>query len=484
MDQSTATPSHETSEPGMTGRSIVVDASVPPGEKPIAPPVDEVSKSLQDMKIQTGVAAKKKKKKKSRSKASKGVSGFEDNYADAPVTPAEHSEESKIYDPSRSFAERIEICIQRYRLRRKFDSMRKNVFDKYLTLGGIDTGQKMFGGGIDRSADDEDGEYEGDPNAIDFVSSDKASAGTKGSEWVVDFEGVAKCFFSSYYFINLDFATEIEIHRCTAVIRNFLNYVLHHNACPEYTEQILATRRLCDLANEEIIKVRRVSTALPGDFNMACSTLHGGFFKGLYCEGFEWAYEDGSAMGMSDKKAKDTFMTGLSAYGTDDQVIAALTGLHTVGTKPMSFEITGIEGPDDQIRDFYERQLKGSYKALGKMKAKRWWNPWAADEDVTDEEAEAERAKDTIEYEFWVNMDVLDDCFVGMKMDAQVYELSCGLRYFDTVTNVYCSYHTSMEVEMMSGWKQPGPRGGGELQQEEANNEEGEKVLGDEDAEW
>ena len=93
-------------------------------------------------------------------------------------------------------ARRIEACIQRYKAKRRFDSHRKDLFDKYLSLGGIETGPKMFGGGLDAKAiDDMDAQEIATMTATDYVGKDKSSMGTSGqqnSEWVVDFEAVAK----------------------------------------------------------------------------------------------------------------------------------------------------------------------------------------------------------------------------------------------------------------------------------------------------
>jgi hypothetical protein len=91
---------------------------------------------------------------------------------------------------------RIESCIQRYRARRRFDSERKDVFDKYLTLGGIDTGPKMFGGGLDPDTlAERDAGQISDLAAIDSVGRDKHDASTGASDmWTVDFVAVTKCF--------------------------------------------------------------------------------------------------------------------------------------------------------------------------------------------------------------------------------------------------------------------------------------------------
>jgi hypothetical protein len=109
---------------------------------------------------------KNKKKKKSRpGKTRRAITGFEGNkinrlkpccaehnltmiefYADAPTTPAEYAEEKRLYAADRSFPSRIEEAIQRYRQKRRFDSQRAFLFDKYLALAGIDSSPRMFQG--------------------------------------------------------------------------------------------------------------------------------------------------------------------------------------------------------------------------------------------------------------------------------------------------------------------------------------------------
>jgi hypothetical protein len=187
----------------LTGKQIVLDVNVPPETYQILnqpyeePPVDSITDGLSAATIgneadpEKAGGEKKKKKKKKKSK-NKGISGFEDNYADAPITPEEFAEErGDIYHPSRSFAERIEFAVQRYRARRKFDNLRKDIFDKYLSLGGIETGPKMFSGGFDqRNIDDKDAEQIATMTATDAVDIDKQD----GSKWKVDFEGVARAF--------------------------------------------------------------------------------------------------------------------------------------------------------------------------------------------------------------------------------------------------------------------------------------------------
>lgn len=124
---------------------------------------------------------------------------FTDFYADPPITPSEYNEEYfDVYSNSRSFIERIEQCVQRYRAARKLDSVRANVFNKYITLGGIDTSMKAFTGGLDQDTIEnfsaaevarfQAQDYVRGSTSLKFYNPDNAR------HWVIDFEGIAKGF--------------------------------------------------------------------------------------------------------------------------------------------------------------------------------------------------------------------------------------------------------------------------------------------------
>ena len=71
------------------------------------------------------------------------------------------------------------------------NSDRKDVFDKYLTYGGVDAGQKMFSGGLDANTLSNSTAAEiATLTAKHSVGEDKSD----DSIYVVDFEGVAKGF--------------------------------------------------------------------------------------------------------------------------------------------------------------------------------------------------------------------------------------------------------------------------------------------------
>ncbi|KAH0046561.1 hypothetical protein KCU72_g9632, partial [Aureobasidium melanogenum] len=123
-------------------------------------------------------------------KAMMKPTGFEEFYADAPVTPAAFEEEQSLYDKDISFETRIETAIQRYRARRKFHQQTAQVFNKFMTYGGIECGPKMFGGSDNRDLAEMDAAEIAAVTAIHFVSEDVLYT----DRWEVDFAGVAKGF--------------------------------------------------------------------------------------------------------------------------------------------------------------------------------------------------------------------------------------------------------------------------------------------------
>lgn len=261
-----------------------------------------------------------------------------------------------------------------------------------------------------------------------------------------------------------DVTTEKQIQSYTAIIRNFLNYLLHHDVCPEYEDQIHAARSTCNLAEKELWACKQGSLWLPGDFNTACSTLFGGYYTNMYIGDQAWARDLDIYKGMSTDAAKRIFKAGLAAQATDE-VINAFTAktkeqnLAVVSTIATGLEITHLVKADDDVLEMYAAQ-KPALKPLGRMKARTWYNPTLPKEDLTAEEeiAAAAAPPKITEYEVWVEDEVLEKCFVGMKFDATVRELNFGVSYFDTVIGVYCSFYSVLPNERMIGWREPGPR--------------------------
>ncbi len=436
-----------------------------------------------EVAVGVGSAPRKKKKKKPKSKRGLGMpTGFEEYYVDAPVTPAEFVEEKGLYDESRPFTERIEIAIQRYAAKRNFDSVRKDLFDKYLAYGGIEAGPKMFSGGLDAAdMSNMDAAEIALAKAHHSVAADKNNGGD--SHFVVDFEACAAAFLSSRLPVIYDLTTYVQIKSHTAIIFNFLNYLLHHEVCPEYRPHIYATRALCSLAEKELWQIVQAQALLPGDFNTACSEIFGGIFRGLYITGEEeWAQGLEVKRGMSPEMAKRAFKVGLAAQAGKDifkkyKVQSEEKTIRVTSITDMGLEVTELVPATPQALNIYNHDLAKGLKPLGLLKAKTWYKPGAEDEDLTEEEetSAATIQREVKEYEFWVEDHILEKCFVGMKFETTVTELSFGVSYFDALFGVYCSFYRVLPNEMMYGWREPGPP----LPMREKNvNGNGNKAVG------
>jgi hypothetical protein len=264
----------------------------------------------------------------------------------------------------------------------------------------------------------------------------------------------------------IDNQKQIELYAMT--IRNFLNYVLHHQVCEDYKDDVFAARKICDLAEKELWEIKQLREKLPGDFNVAASTLHGGIYDGVHMGDAGWAVDDpnykeyvASDRGFSTLEAERIFKTAI-AFAGDDKLfkVAMNADVTVVNSASRFFEVVGIERSDMKtvgeyamVRDFEGNT--GHIKALGKLKVQHWDGPQVVPEDFTDDENDKSVDKDAVET-FWLEDDVLQHCYVGLKMDIEVKTLSIGVKFFDQVNGLYCSFFTCLPNEKMYGWKEPG----------------------------
>ncbi|TLD09443.1 hypothetical protein PspLS_12003 [Pyricularia sp. CBS 133598] len=250
--------------------------------KPEPKPLDRQESSGGD-KV-TNPAKKKNRKRKNASQRGPTAlnkirgTGFEDGFADPPMTVEEFEEEKRIYDPETPFVDRIEECIQRYRGRRRLDSTRDLMFSRYLNMGGIDTSQRQFTGANGISKDDLAGLSKAEKRmaaANDVINrrGDDPRWFTPGNEcWTVDFTGVVAAYLSTR--LPFDVAGEQDmIALGVDTILNFINYVIKHDVCPEYGADLARARAVCKLAKIEFPLINRALAGGMGQFNYACRTI-------------------------------------------------------------------------------------------------------------------------------------------------------------------------------------------------------------------
>ncbi|KAJ4415778.1 hypothetical protein N0V82_007140 [Gnomoniopsis sp. IMI 355080] len=391
--------------------------------------------------------------------------GFEDGFADPPVTPDEHANELKIYDP------RIEECIQRYTARRRMSSDRAQLFMKYLFLGGIDTSQRQFTGTAQHVKDWKGDGYGPDElrafTANEFLGHGGDSKGLFYSpdvpeHWDVDFAGIVAGFLGSYL-PEQTYANSPEIRLAADTVLNFLNYVLL-----------------------ELPKIGEAGRVIPGDFNLACRVLFcstgapldsGDFNPGyhLYQDEKVYSLPDGETIKFPD--ALDPCVTVPANF--DAQLVFRSTiALHEPD------HIARINDPSDPVRVinafeevyevreivFAERKLVDIYEGITEAnKTARSVQPvghivllptiiedgW--DNHPTYAEGRVDSPGKPIS--LYMDHDVLKHLGVGMKMRATVCQLNLGsgLEFIKEVAELVPSFHVYLPQTLMMHYKPPKP---------------------------
>ncbi|KAI1647885.1 Argonaute siRNA chaperone complex subunit Arb1-domain-containing protein [Daldinia loculata] len=457
-DVAESSPNSEPSEPGGDQKATNSTPSAE-GEADSAN-VEEASDAI-DGGVQLGIEPEEKKKKRKKKPKKKGaaarknVTGFEEFYADTPITPAEAAKEKKeIYNASRSFSDRIEECIQRYRASRRMDSERLMLFNKYLWLGGIDSSPRQFTG----FAEDREALAEADADEIrqmtatDFIG----GSGTRfydplePEHWFVDFEGIVKCFLSRIVPIIYMYDEAANL-QAAGLIKNFLNYVLMHDVCPEYTFDIMAARRICDAAPYELRMVHELILSLPGSFNTAAHSL--------FCDR---QVDKHDVPDHYDKLI--AFRVTVFSSALDQKIKKRLmdsdpTTIHVVNTKEETYEVVDIILPRQRDIVMVKEQLEeaghsGKGKPAGILVLKPsvvdfGFNNLPRPDQVDFTSAESE--------DYLLEDDLLDKFDKGMKVKAIVCELNIGVRFIKAVKDVRVSFDLFLPQILMENWKDPAP---------------------------
>ena len=168
-------------------------------------------------------------------------------------------------------------------------------------------------------------------------------------------------------------------------------------------------------------------------------------------------------VGISPHHARRVFKYAFAANADDDTHQTYRQQLKENATKITSvqenagFEVTEILFPSQDILDFYAQPEAAGLKPVGKLRAKTWIIPTAAEEDLTEDEeaALATKPQEIQHYEFWIEKDILSHCVVGMKLEATVTELSFGVSYFDAISGVHCSFYQLLPNDLMADWRTP-----------------------------
>jgi hypothetical protein len=177
----------------------------------------------------------------------------------------------------------------------------------------------------------------------------------------------------------------------------------------------------------------------------------------------EWATKlreegiDLAEVGVMDEEARLTFRTAVAILGTDEQ--QAL--LDTRAVKVLSDESFGLEVaaiiPSTQLtREMYACQNRFTVpkiclQPLGMLVCRPFHVKDFNEYDLPKDKYPNGRVAKTVDdkrYEFWVEDHVLEECFVGMKLNARILTLEDGLTILDDVRETMCSFYKWLPNEL------------------------------------
>ncbi|KAL7948659.1 Argonaute siRNA chaperone complex subunit Arb1 domain-containing protein [Trichoderma barbatum] len=396
-------------------------------------------------------AAPKKKKKKNKSTADRGPTALPKNrgngFEDPPMTPQEAMEEKQeVYSP------RMQSCIQRFRSRRRIQHQRVTYFNDYLFLGGVDTTPGAHTG-LDqaklksltpaerREALARDLIHESTEGGDRFYDGDQ-------TKWTVDFAGVAAGFLSRRI-IPLTGLQTGPMEDAMDVIENFLRYVVHHDVCPEYQDNVKEAMEVCIMAREEWPMLNSLQTALPGLFNLAATEL---FSK----NGPEaWAFDLFQVPEGFDAKA--VFYSAIAMLD-DTEVFQYLAGnaVEPVDQYESTLEITKIAPPTEEMIERFQKlaiNTDGNKKIrilpMGKLTLK----PATIEDGWV--EPDMPHPLQGKEVDLYFEQNILANLKPGMKMTLEICELGAGVRFVKHIRKIVPSFYTFLPQELMIHFKAP-----------------------------
>lgn len=246
----------------------------------------------------------------------------------------------------------------------------------------------------------------------------------------------------------------------TETIKNFYIYLLQRGVCPEYTNNLYQGRKTCDLATKELwLNVQLVREG-PGQFSEACSKLFGGaFFQSMTPHpGSEQEETHKEAM----EGARDVVRYAIAGAASFEQAskFQELVSQNKISATKVpdidGFEVLEVAQPDDRVLEFYEKYAP-QYSAVGRVKALSFRDPAKPDIDMSAEERyEWDHGKaPKYEFEFLVDKNLLPLIYPGLKVNSGVWEVNCGIYYFDEIMSTYPTFYTVIANGQMMKWKWP-----------------------------
>jgi hypothetical protein len=227
------------------------------------------------------------------------------------------------------------------------------------------------------------------------------------------------------------------------LVDNFLNYLLHHDVCPEYTHDILRAKDVCTQALKQIPKTVGLWKQVPGDFNTAARVL--------YCQGLQHSRHNA----MTPVQAKRIFVTTLA---TMDNAGKFSQPMSVISTVEQAFEIEQLCIPSDDLAKFYRgvkdsSGTRGNIEPCGRviLKPVTIRDGWDIDMDAGP--AKGINSQET----FMLEEKIIRNLVVGMKLKLVICTLTLGLKFIQEFKQILPTYYTFLPQELMLNYKEPVP---------------------------
>lgn len=323
-------------------------------------------------------------------------------------------------------------------------------FDEYLFLGGIDASQRAFQG-VDpkeyAAATTEEKQQLSNVYSIHGSSDNpKYYTPSKPEHWSVDFSAVVAGYLSEGipYLTWTHRDAEIEIQRATDVVVNFLRYLLQHDVCNEYKDDITNALALCERGREELPLVHGVIKKLPCLFNQATAEVA----------------KSGTNIMEGDEPPTDeeaVFRFGLSFFGPKDacKKLESVKVVRTVAEEPCSLEIISIHPPDERTvqmtRVFGVTTEVRDAISAGVIRCKHV----CIRDELCRGDAEPE-LPDRIEV-LVIQSFIVDFLRPGFIIRVTLGELNIGLKYMANLPEILPSFYRFLPQSLMRKYKVPAP---------------------------
>jgi len=249
-----------------------------------------------------------------------------------------------------------------------------------------------------------------------------------------------------HFLYHDDFEHDKEVTQAACnVLRNFFNYLLYHNVCAEYTDQIIAAVDALKIVEVEYVKLAQVQVNFPGAFSIACSTVLDGHYSKIGYQG-DWMSPEEVAevkTGFSKDEARSIVNAGIAAFGTETEMNSALDAqdVHVVGMEEdVGFEVIGIvlsAETSQWAQAFFDKLKSTVVPPLGKLLCKRIRFENAAPLDLP---ADYEAGPQS--FEFLMDDETLQECFTGMKFMATTHQINSGFWFIDHWSECNGTFYT------------------------------------------